>query len=73
MKNKSSLTSEITTAGIKNRYAGLMKMSIADVRSIYTRSHRVCSVSGVPKMDLVTDIVRGEFGNRAVDAAYSAE
>jgi hypothetical protein len=56
---------------VKAAYDSYKKMDIKKLRDIYSRSHRVSDTRGVPKSALIGDILRAEFGNKAVDAAFS--
>lgn len=56
---------------IKQEYTELMlRRSLAEIKSLYKHHHRVSDTRGMTKADLVTDIVRARYGNKAVDRAF---
>ena len=52
-------------------YEDYKKMDTARLKDIYKRSHKVSDLNGVPKRDLIADILEGEFGRKRVTAAFA--
>jgi hypothetical protein len=48
-------------------------MDTARLKEIYKRSHKVSDLNGVPKRDLIADLLEGEFGRKRVDAAFAGK
>jgi hypothetical protein len=55
-------------ASVQKAYEAYRSMDIDALKKIYGRSHRVSDLSGLSKGSLITDILRGELGDRKVDA-----
>jgi len=55
-------------APVQKAYEAYRGMDTDALKKIYERSHRVSDLRGLSKGSLITDILRGEFGDRKVDA-----
>ena len=58
---------------IRNEWKSLQQTPTKQLREIYARSHRVCSLSGVPKTDLVSGIMHARHGRRRIAEAFGLE
>jgi hypothetical protein len=54
-------------------YESYRDMDTARLKEIYKRSHKVSDLNGVPKRDLIADLLEGEFGRKRVDAAFAGK
>ncbi len=60
-------------AKISARLKELSSKQTADLKDIYSRYHRVSDIRGVPKRDLVSDILAAEFGRKKISAFFDAK
>ena len=65
-------TSPETIAKIKAADKSYSKMSTQELKKLYQQHYRVSNVSGMSKNNLIGDILRAEFGNKAVDMAFES-
>ena len=65
-------TSPETLAKIKAADKSYSKMSTQELKKLYQQHYRVSNVSGMSKNNLIGDILRAEFGNKAVDMAFES-
>ena len=65
-------TSPETIAKIKAADKSYSKMSTQELKKLYQQHYRVSNVSGMSKNNLIGDILRAEFGNKAVDLAFES-
>ena len=65
-------TSPETIAKIKAADKSYSKMSTQELKKLYQQHYRVSDVSGMSKNNLIGDILRAEFGNKAVDMAFES-
>ena len=65
-------TSPETLAKIKAADKSYSKMSTQELKKLYQQHYRVSDVSGMSKNNLIGDILRAEFGNKAVDMAFES-
>ena len=65
-------TSPETIAKIKAADKSYSKMSTQELKKLYQQHYRVSNVSGMSKNNLIGDILRAEFGNKAVDMAVES-
>ena len=65
-------TSPETLAKIKAADKSYSKMSTQELKKLYQQHYRVSNVSGMSKNNLIGDILRAEFGNKAVDMAVES-
>ena len=55
-------------ADINRRIGKLQTLPVEELAAIYQRYHKiVCNTGGVPKRELISDILRDEFGDPKVD------
>lgn len=61
---------EDPNADIASYYKKLRGMSTEDIKDIYSRSHRVTDLRGVPRYALITDVLRDRFGENRVEKFF---
>ncbi|MHB8484066.1 MAG: hypothetical protein ACYDBV_15325 [Nitrospiria bacterium] len=64
--------SENPNADIESYCKKLKGLPTETLRDIYTRSHRVSDLRGVPRHDLITDILHDRFGERRVEKYFAS-
>jgi len=69
-KAKVVLDSSPESIRIRDEWKSLSKSSTSHLRSEFQRSHRVCSLSGVPKGDLVSGIMYARHGQKRIRLAF---
>ena len=70
MKSFNEFLNESKLEKVKTRYAELKKKPIAELKKLIGTYHRVYNTSGVPKGDIISDILVAEFGTKATQAAF---
>ena len=53
------------------RYKELKKMSKENLISLFKQKNNVVNTKGVPKMDMISDILNQEFSRKEIDAAFN--
>ena len=69
MESKKTLSEE-KRQRIASEEAALKRTSIAELKNIYRRSHRVCDLRGVRKAELISDLLGCQFGWKTMDTYW---
>jgi hypothetical protein len=68
--SKKNLDGSAESVAIRAEWKALSKMDTKSLGAVFQRSHRVCSLSGVPKRDLVSGIMYARHGERRIHLAF---
>lgn len=55
---------------IREEWKALSKTDKTTLKQIYSRSHRVCSLTGIDKTSLVSGIMSARYGIRKIAEAF---
>ena len=71
MKTLKEFLNEDRVADVKKEYLLLKKKSVKDLRNMIAQQDRMANVKEYDKAGAISDILRNQFGSKAVDKAFN--